>query len=1060
MNAIRNRRRHSTTVTTTAAAAAVAAMSLTLGLPSTASAGISGPYSVDSNTMHLWHLDEGTTPAADQAHYNYVGTFTNKPDANQPLNALIGNATLGNTSFTGFGTALSTANVSQTPPYPTLNLEPGLGAVAPADGTGDNVDHTFDHPTNHSFTMEAIVKIGFDPTANWNAPMEIIAGEGDAADSSDRSWQFRLEPKGFNSRTAPALRFQKISGFGGVGGSTANYNLDANIPTTGPDAIQQNEWYHVAVTYNGNLTDANSLKLYWTKLDSSRVLAQQIGSGNMNGWLRQQDCDFSLGNEMRDFNGELEPFVGLIDEVRISDVARASNQFFFTGASFWNVDADGNWDTAGNWLGGVPNAVGAVASLGGGGGATQISAPRSITLSGSRTVGVLAFDNATASFNVTGASGALLMDNGAGTASIISVNTGTHTIDVPVTIDSDGAAISVSGSANSLTISKAVGGAGAITKAGSGVLVLPVANSYSGNTTVTGGVLRAADGVGLPASSNLNLNGGVWETSANVTRGVGTGAGQVQISGGVSGFSARGGAVTVSLGGIGTPTALTWGDAAFNPSALLLNNAGTADSTITFANSIDLGAANRSIQVNAGTAVLTGTLSNSGSLSVNGDGLLIVSNTNTYTGGTQIAPGTPASGAVRAAATNALGTGQISLAPNGNASTGRLELTGNISLPNSFFFAGRNNASVAIQNISGNNELRNTLSINVGGANYWIQSDAGLLTLSGAEPAAAGVALTAAATGTRTVTFQGAGSGLVSGQINNGSATINVVKIGAGTWTLAGNNTQTGTLLVSDGTLAVGHVNGLGAGPGPVIDTTGHVRLVPGLSGAVKVNSLAVNGTTASLDMTDNDMVVASTTPTSTVVGYVITGRNGGAWGGPGIDSANAKNNANHTTGLGVLTGAEYSSVGGTGVFNGATYAAGDTLVKYTWNGDANFDGRVTFDDYVKIDTGFNTHLTGWLNGDFNYSGAVNFDDYVLIDISFNQQNGTLGRAVDWISGDDRTAAGLDNSAVEMMLGHLEQFGSAYGAAFLAAVPEPGSTMLALCVPALVGMFRRRRRHA
>ena len=43
----------------------------------------------------------------------------------------------------------------------------------------------------------------------------------------------------------------------------------------------------------------------------------------MNGWLREQDTDLGLGNEYRDFNGNTEPFVGLIDEVRISDVARA-----------------------------------------------------------------------------------------------------------------------------------------------------------------------------------------------------------------------------------------------------------------------------------------------------------------------------------------------------------------------------------------------------------------------------------------------------------------------------------------------------------------------------------------------------------------------------------------------------------------------------------------------------------------------------------------------------------------------------------------------------------------
>jgi len=83
----------------------------------------------------------------------------------------------------------------------------------------------------------------------------------------------------------------------------------------------------------------------------------------------------------------------------------------------------------------------------------------------------------------------------------------------------------------------------------------------------------------------------------------------------------------------------------------------------------------------------------------------------------------------------------------------------------------------------------------------------------------------------------------------------------------------------------------------------------------------------------------------------------------------------------------------------------------------------------------------------------------VLIDINFNQQLGTLSRAVDWISGDDRSVAGLDSSGMSEMLAHLDQFGSTYGAAFLAAVPEPalgfGATVIAL---ALAGRRTRIRR--
>lgn len=288
--------------------------------PGLSQAAVTGPYSVDANTMHLWHLDEVGAPAADQAHYNYNGAFTVKPDANQPLTGLFGTAALGAAGYSGFGTALDNGATPNTA---------GLSALPKVNGTGDNADHTFDNPTTHAFTMEAIIKIGFNPANALATPQEIIAGEGDAGDSSDRSWQFRIEANATPGTTPWKLRFQKVSGFGGVGGSTANYNLDANIPNTGIDAIAQNSWYHVAVTYSGLLADPSSLQLYWTKLDDANTQAALVASGNMNGWLRQQDTDFAIGNELRDFNGNTEGFFGLIDEVRISDVARTPNQFLF-----------------------------------------------------------------------------------------------------------------------------------------------------------------------------------------------------------------------------------------------------------------------------------------------------------------------------------------------------------------------------------------------------------------------------------------------------------------------------------------------------------------------------------------------------------------------------------------------------------------------------------------------------------------------------------------------------------------------------------------------------------
>ena len=146
----------------------------------------------------------------------------------------------------------------------------------------------------------------------------------------------------------------------------------------------------------------------------------------------------------------------------------------------------------------------------------------------------------------------------------------------------------------------------------------------------------------------------------------------------------------------------------------------------------------------------------------------------------------------------------------------------------------------------------------------------------------------------------------------------------------------------------------------------------------------------ATLDLGANGLIVAYTgaSPLSSVEGFIRTARNGGAWTGAGLTSSAARNNVAGNTTLGAMESTDYPG----STFAGRTIPARAVLIKYTYYGDANFDGRVTFDDYVRIDTGFNAGRTGWSNGDFNLDGAVNFDDYVLIDVAFNTQGAALGR--------------------------------------------------------------------
>ena len=107
-------------------------------------------------------------------------------------------------------------------------------------------------------------------------------------------------------------------------------------------------------------------------------------------------------------------------------------------------------------------------------------------------------------------------------------------------------------------------------------------NSYTGGTTIYAGMLRAVDGVSLPTSGNLNVQGGVFEIAgaSSFTRSLGTGSGQLQFSG-TSGLSAYGTAgVTVNLGGAGAT--INWGSGGFNPSQFILG-ASTGNAPITLA---------------------------------------------------------------------------------------------------------------------------------------------------------------------------------------------------------------------------------------------------------------------------------------------------------------------------------------------------------------------------------------------------------------------------------------------------------------------------------------------
>ncbi|HEY1790472.1 MAG TPA: BNR-4 repeat-containing protein [Verrucomicrobiae bacterium] len=290
-----------------------------------AAAGISAqaalaPYSVDSTTLHLWHFDESAPPFVDSApggtNLTYILGGATPGVASYSTNLLVP------TSFTNcinFGTLATTTAVI----YPI-----GSG------NTGTPVPLIY-AGTNGAFTFEAIIKVQWNPTNNYsvnpdrNQPFQIMNCDADG--SGSRVFQLRIDPVGF----AAGGRNTGVCGIEFINGTTTV--AAPPIPTNGPDAIVSNGWYHIAVTYSGNANTTSNLLFYWTLVDPSRTSADCIFGADMAGNLSPlsgANTILSIGNSARNPGGGSGPdsanFVGDIDEVRISSVARPANGMLFT----------------------------------------------------------------------------------------------------------------------------------------------------------------------------------------------------------------------------------------------------------------------------------------------------------------------------------------------------------------------------------------------------------------------------------------------------------------------------------------------------------------------------------------------------------------------------------------------------------------------------------------------------------------------------------------------------------------------------------------------------------
>ena len=219
----------------------------------------------------------------------------------------------------------------------------------------------------------------------------------------------------------------------------------------------------------------------------------------------------------------------------------------------------------------------------------------------------------------------------------------------------------------------------------------------------------------------------------------------------------------------------------------------------------------------------------------------------TFSGGVDIS-----AGEIWITTSAALGAGTKTITlSNGTAGNPQLHLdgsAGDITLPATFTYQTSNSAAnnVSIVNQAGNNTVNGNVTMTSGGGGTRLLSNAGKITFTGNFTPD---------TTLRTLDLRGAGDGEIQGVIANGS-TVNlpVTKSGAGTWTLFGPNTYTGTTRVTEGRL---YLNGATPAAG-LIEVSALATLAGGGSGgaATLVDTAVLSPGNAAF--TDNDLLLAS----------------------------------------------------------------------------------------------------------------------------------------------------------------------------------------------------------
>lgn len=199
----------------------------------------------------------------------------------------------------------------------------------------------------------------------------------------------------------------------------------------------------------------------------------------------------------------------------------------------------------------------------------------------------------------------------------------------------------------------------------------------------------------------------------------------------------------------------------------------------------------------------------------------------------------------------------------------------------------------------------------------------------------------------------------ITNTINGG--TNNLHKIGAGLARVS--KLDVAKLSVDNGTLEL-RANGTASG---VAETTG-----------VSVDDFS------RLDLKDNGVVVdyTSTDPSAEIRRAIKIGRAGGFWNGYGIISSDAMSDSSLGVGY-----ARTADTGASTAFETINVDSTTVVIRTTYNGDNDLDGKVNTVDFNYFAGGFGSVNPDWIDGDYDYDGDVD-------SVDFNAFAGNYGKAL------------------------------------------------------------------